>query len=224
MDSLGDRIKRYEEVYQPKLTPRSCLFIRVDGKSFHTFTKSLPRPFSDAFIDAMMLSARELAQEIQGFKLAYIQSDEATFMITDFDTLQTQGWFGYELNKVVSISASIMTAHFNSFFQIGKQKAYFDSRAFIVPVDDWANVFIWRQRDWERNSIQMYARAIFNQKQLHNKSIPEIHEMLHQEGLNWANLSDTLKNGTFILQDYQIKHFKATYEQLNDLVELETNY
>ena len=54
-----------------------------------------------------------VSQEMQGFKGAYIQSDEVTFMLTDFDGHETQGWFGYELNKIVSISASLMTAHFH---------------------------------------------------------------------------------------------------------------
>jgi hypothetical protein len=34
-DSLGDRIKRYENVFNYKLTPKTPLFIRVDGTLSH---------------------------------------------------------------------------------------------------------------------------------------------------------------------------------------------
>ena len=117
MSNIGERIKRYEKAYDFKLTPRSCLFIRVDGKAFHTFTKHCAKPFDHALMDAMEGAARATADEMAGFKLGFVQSDEATFMLTDFDRHETQGWFGYELNKVVSISASLFTAHFNRLYQ-----------------------------------------------------------------------------------------------------------
>lgn len=215
-DSLGDRIKRYEKVYQYELTPKSCLFIRVDGRAFHTLTKDLDKPFSSELVGSMVYATTETARDMQGFKLAYTQSDEATFMLTDFDTFQTQGWFDYNLNKVVSMSASLFTAHFNNHNDF--ELATFDSRAFIVPENDWPNVFIWRQKDWERNSIQMFARAHFSHKELHNKNTPQIHDMLHAKGLNWNNLSEQIKNGTFIMADYEEQYFKATYESLELLL------
>lgn len=219
MDSLGDRIKRYEETYQYKLTPRSCLFIRLDGKAFHTFTRTCEKPFDQNIIDTMVYAAEQTAAEMQGFKLAYIQSDECTFMLTDFDTLQTQGWFGYELSKILSVSASLFTAHFNKhyfwMYRDDYTPAVFDSRAFIVPKEDAANVFIWRQKDWVRNSVQMLARAHFSHKQLDRKSIPEIHEMLHTKGINWAHLDPQLKNGTFIYSDFSKGHIEVDYTTLN---------
>ena len=216
-DSLGDRIKRYEKVFNYVLPPRSNLFIRIDGKAFHTFTKGCEKPFDQKLINAMVGAASATSKEMMGFKLAYIQSDEATFMLTDYDTLNTQGWFNYELNKIVSVSASMFTAHFNRLY--GSKNAVFDSRAFIVPQDDWQNVFIWRQRDWERNSIQMLARANFSHKELNNKKIPELHELLHTKNINWANLNSQLKNGTFILKDGGFDYNKHTYDTLSKLME-----
>lgn len=220
MDSLGDRIKQYEEVYQYKLTPRSCLFIRVDGKAFHTYTRNFKRPFDWTLMDAMTTAACKTAEEMQGFKGAFVQSDEATFMLTDFDTLQTQGWFGYELAKVISISASAFTAHFNQYmldkYVQQPTPAMFDSRAFIVPKEDAANVFIWRQKDWTRNSIQMLARMHFSHKELNQKSVSGMHEMLHTKGINWADLAPQEKNGTFI-DKHGLKRYEPwTYETLSE--------
>ena len=203
MDSLGDRIKSYEQVYNQKFTPNSCLFIRVDGKSFHTFTKHCVKPFDEIFMAAMVFAAVETSKEMQGFKLAYVQSDEVTFMLTDFDTLQTQGWFGYELNKVVSVSASLFTANFNYFYQLHPEGklAVFDSRAFIVPKDDWQNVFVWRHQDWIRNSISMMAHEKFGHSKLQNVNCQSMKEMLREVGTPWEDQPNRNKNGTFVLQD-----------------------
>lgn len=225
-DTLGDRIKRYERVSSHKLLPRTPLFIRVDGRAFHTYTRGAKKPFDPDIIEAMVRAATEVSCEMQGFKLAYVQSDEATFMLSDYDTHESQGWFDYELNKVVSISASAFTAHFNRkmldlwTYPGGKSPllAMFDSRAFSVPVDDAPNVFVWRQRDWERNSLQMFARSFFSHKELNGKSSAEIHDLLHGIGENWADLDDQLKNGTFILPDSSNVYAKQDYNSIARLI------
>lgn len=217
-DSLGDRVKRYEAAYNHKLTPRMPVMIRVDGRAFHTYTRGFERPFDHALTWAMHESAVSTAREMQGFRLGYVQSDEATFLLTDYDQLDTQGWFGYELNKLVSLSASIFTAYFNVEMGIRKTGvaplAVFDARAFNVPVDDVPNVFIWRQRDWERNSLQMLAHHHFSHRELHGKGRRDMHDMLHGVGVNWADLAPIEKNGTFILRDKSIVCERADYERI----------
>lgn len=217
MNTLGDRIKRYEASYNCKLTPRSVVMVRVDGKAFHSYTKHMNRPFDKNLINGMVTAARKTAREMQGFKLAYIQSDECTFMITDFDGLETQGWFNYEVNKIVSLTASFFTAYFNQYMGV-EEIAAFDARAFVVPQDDWPNVFIWRQRDWERNSLQMLARNNYSHKELVNKNTSQLHEMLYNKGINWASLLPIYKNGTFITKDFDLIHDKLNYEEILQLV------
>lgn len=214
-DSLGSRIKRYEAATNYLLTPRSCVVLRVDGKAFHTWTRGMDRPFDESFIDGMVEAARSTASEMMGFKLAYVQSDEASFLITDFDRHETQGWFGYELNKVVSITASLFTAHFNrAVSNPRKTPAVFDARAFVVPQDDAPNVFVWRCKDWHRNSVQMLGQSHFSHKELHGKKLADIHEMLHGIGVNWAELPSRLKNGTFITRDGSILEEQLNYDHL----------
>lgn len=219
--SIGDRMKRYEAVYDRPLTPRSPLLIRIDGRAFHTLLRKAEKPFDHAFIAAMVASAEAVAAEMQGFKLAYHQSDECTFLLTDYDNFESQGWFDYKQNKVVSITASMFTAHFNLRYRTGANgagPAIFDARAFTVPLEDAPNAFIWRQRDWERNSVQMLARAHFPHKQCHGKKIADLHEMLHSIGINWANLDDHLKNGTFIDRDGERHSHKASYDEIKDWI------
>ena len=234
--SLGERMKRYEEVSKFVLTHRSCLIIRVDGKAFHTFTKGADKPFDMALVESMREAALVTAREIQGCKLAYVQSDEASFLLTDFDKLTTQGWFGYELQKIVSVSASLFTAHFNRFLD-GKlscandeecspmygRLAFFDSRAFVVPREDVSNYFLWRARDWERNSVQMLGQSHFSHGKLQGKKIPEIKEMLHEIGKDWESLQNVVKNGTFVLPSADAPFecaVRPSYSQINEFVEM----
>jgi len=204
MKSLGDRIKEYEGVYKQKATRRTPLMIRVDGKAFHTFTKGMKKPFDMGFIRAMYQSAALTAAEMQGFKAAYIQSDEATFLITDYDKLETEAWFGYNIQKIVSVTASLMTGFFNELME-GKilyhQSANFDCRAFTIPKEEVVNAFLWRAQDWHRNSVQMFARSYFSSKELHGKDETNIMEMLEGIGLDWHNLTPEEKYGMFIVRN-----------------------
>lgn len=171
----------------------------MDGRAFHTFTKNMNRPFDDRFIQAMVQTAVAVASEMQGFKAAYVQSDEATFLLTDYDELTTQGWFVYNLQKIVSISASLMSVNFIRALGTSENPV-FDSRAFNVPKEDVVNTFLWRAQDWQRNSLQMYSRAFFSHRELIGRDRSAMHNMLHTIDKNWAtDLSNQYKNGTFLL-------------------------
>ncbi len=113
MDSLGDRMKKYENCYRYTLPCRAYTLLRVDGKAFHTYTIGLKRPFDDGLIEDMNQTAAYLCKNIMGAKFAYVQSDEISILITDFDELGTQGWFGNNLQKMSSVASSMATARFN---------------------------------------------------------------------------------------------------------------
>jgi tRNA(His) 5'-end guanylyltransferase len=112
--NLSERIKsHYEDRYKTKLMRGAITFLRLDGKSFSKFTKALNKPFDEGFSEDMDMTAKFLCENIQGAKFAYTQSDEITVVLTDYDTIDTQAWFDYEVNKMVSISASLATGRFN---------------------------------------------------------------------------------------------------------------
>lgn len=199
IESLGDRMKNnYEDRYRIKLTRRIPVIIRLDGKSFHTLTRSCQKPFDVGFSNTMDYAALMVCKDIQGAKCAYVASDEISILITDFDTLTTEAWFDYSVQKMVSVSAGIASAVFTTHWQPEQKTVVFDSRAFNVPKEEVCNYFIWRQKDWIRNSVTMLAQAYYSHKQLHKKSQKDMHEMLHEKNINWANLDDRWKNGTFI--------------------------
>jgi len=183
--------------------------MRLDGKAFHTLTRRCEKPFDNIFSDCMKKTAIALCSEIQGSKCAYVQSDEISILISDFDKLNTSAWFDYNIQKMTSIAASIASVTFTKNFFIDgygvvlpPQLALFDCRVFNIPKEEVCNYFIWRQKDWERNSIHMLAQSHFSHNELMNKNQSDIHEMLYGKGVNWSKLSNEWKNGIFVYQHF----------------------
>lgn len=211
---IGDRMKGYEHVFRPMLIRRMPVIIRVDGKAFHTFMKQVTPQVdpseefghSEQFHEVMARTAHEMAQRMQNCVFAYTQSDEISFFLKDWTNIETDQWFGGNLSKLISVSASIATAHFNDHWQllfrdIPKKLAYFDSRAFNLPQHEVANYFIWRQQDATRNSIIYIARKYFSHKELHGKKTNEMQEMLwRHHDINWNDFDTWKKRGTCIVQ------------------------
>lgn len=117
-DALGTRMKEfYENVPKIKLVRRMPVAIRLDGKSFHTFTRGFNKPFDEVLIKTMKETMKYLCENIQGCVLGYTQSDEITLILIDYQKLTTSAWFDYEVQKMCSIAASMATMAFNKFFK-----------------------------------------------------------------------------------------------------------
>lgn len=233
--TLGDRMKGYECVPKTFLMKKTPVILRLDGKAFHTFTRGLEKPYSWDLRSAMCATTQYLVENIQGAVLAYTQSDEISILVRDWDQPSTCGWFDYNLQKVVSISASMATAAFNNTFTHPSKNipALFDSRVFNLPPHEVANYFIWRQQDAERNSIQMLARSHFSHKQLHKKDTNSIQDMLMglPDPVNWNNVPTWAKRGScvttsmvekdsgklrrVVMQDQEIPIFTQDREYIN---------
>jgi tRNA(His) 5'-end guanylyltransferase len=194
-------MKQYEQPYQHVLPRRTYTIIRVDGRAFHTLLRGAEKPFDLGVMACMDYTTQMLCEEVQGARFAYVQSDEVSILLTDFDTVQTQAWFGGDLSKMVSISASVATWAFNGFAPNAdltlSKYAEFDSRVFTIPDPvEVANYFLWRQRDATRNSILSAGQAYFSHAQLQNKSVGEVQEMLWAgHNVNWDAYPSEFKRG-----------------------------
>jgi len=197
-DSLGDRMKGYEDVTRNLLPRRSYTIIRLDGVAFHSFTRGFRKPFDGMLIDAMNEATLHLCSHIQNVKMAFVQSDEISLILADFDKIETDQWHKGNIQKMASVSASRACAGFNKKIRtFGVDKlAEFDSRVFTIPSKiEVCNYFIWRQKDWTRNSVQMMARSMYSQKQLHGRNRQDLQELIFQKGKNWNDLETYLKRG-----------------------------
>jgi tRNA(His) 5'-end guanylyltransferase len=217
-DDIGNRMKsNYEDRTRICLPRRTHTIIRIDGKAFHTYTRGLTRPFDDGFIEDMDATAADLCKNIQGAKFAYVQSDEISILLMDFDKLTTDAWFDNNIQKMASVSASMATRAFNEARL--KRFAYeegphtiesctrnmkwgeFDSRVFQIPEwDEVQNYFIWRQQDCVRNSILSVAQSLYSHKEMNGKNTTELQEMIFQKGQNWNDYAPKYKRGRMIIK------------------------
>lgn len=223
-DKIGDRFKEnYENRTRYSLPRRTYTIIRVDGKAFHTFTKKCERPFDKDLMEIMDATAISMCESIQGVKMAYVQSDEISLLLTDFEDQNTCAWFDGNIQKMASIAASIATANFNLKLSEALQRddslskkfkskngaahlALFDARVFTIPeAIEVENYFIWRQADAVRNSIQMAAQALYSHKELHGKNGGDLQEMIFQKGINWDKYPSRCKRGSVIAKEFYDK-------------------
>lgn len=175
----------------------------MDGRSFHTYTKGLDRPYDVQFMEDMDATARYLCMNVSGTKLAFVQSDEISLVLTDFDRISTDAYFDGNVQKIASITAAEATAFFMSrrFNTTGElRRAMFDSRVFTIPSrEEVLNYLIWRQGDATRNSIQMAGQAKFSHKELQGQNCDKIQEMLFATfGINWNNYPEGFKRGRLV--------------------------
>lgn len=198
MSSLGDRMKAYENTYRYRLLPRMPVIIRVDGKAFHSVTRNCVEPFDIHLVSAVDQAALALMEEVQNARCAYVQSDEISLLLVDYNKFASQQWFDGNLQKIVSVSAAIASVAFSDFFDV---TAVFDGRAFVLPEREVVNYFVWRQQDAVRNSIQMVAQSLYSHKQLHRKNCDELQDMIVAAGKNWNDESDYFKRGRMVTRN-----------------------
>lgn len=188
----------YEDALRVTLPRRTYVIVRIDGKGFHTFTRRLDRPYSHPLADALDQAALYLCQEMIGCRFGYGQSDEYSFLLTDFDRNDAPLWFDGNVQKMVSVAASMFTSMFMRAFPSANLPA-FDARVMVIGQrSEVADYFLWRQLDASANSLNMLASAHYSHAELVEKSTAEKHELLHVKGINWAKQPADFKRGRVV--------------------------
>ena len=190
---LAEKIKSSEKTIETYIDPNKPCFIRCDGKKFSKFTKGFDFPFDDVLRTVMQKTMLELCSEVQGAVMGYTQSDEITILFTK-QSEESEIMFAGRVEKIVSDCAALATLAFNKYLvELGEAsdkpefyrkkyfKARFDCRVFNY--DEPMDVFIWRCLDCEKNAIQMIARSHFSHKELNEKSLFEMKNMLLEKGV-----------------------------------------
>lgn len=211
--NLHERQKQYERVSQTYLMRRTPVIIRLDGVAFHTFTKNFKKPVDHVLTQTMKSVTRYLVNNIQGCVLGYTQSDEISLVLQDYKKQDTDAWFGYNVQKLVSVSAKMATAQFSKVFDdvvcgipmeffslymnaFKDNNVGFDSRCWNLPVDEVNNYLIDRQQDAERNSLNLLAQQYYTQEELKGINAKQLQNKLFVEkGVNWNDLDTCEKRG-----------------------------
>jgi len=201
-DTLGDHMKELERVEAGRvLTYPIC--IRLDGRSFSTFTSGLRRPYDERLSSLMIDLTKALVDETNA-TLGYTQSDEISLVLTAPTDPTTQGYFGLRAQKIVSMTAAFASVWFarNVDPRIPERagrSALFDSRAWSVPsLVEAAAVILWRELDARKNAITMAASHYFSVAEIHGKTGAEKIAMLREDGTDFHAYPGFFRRGTFI--------------------------
>lgn len=203
-DSLGDRMKSYEVPATARVAFKGQPIVaRLDGKSFHSFTRGLQRPFDARLSDLMSRTMVALVDRF-GAIVGYTQSDEITLVWYTPTDSATDYPFSGRFQKFDSVLASFAAAYFNKYLQAAipeksDQLPCFDCRTFVVPsLLEAYHAVLWRQQDCTKNAISMAAQSMFSHKQLQHKNGPEMQEMMFsQHGVNFNDYPPSFKRGVF---------------------------
>lgn len=219
-DELGDRMKLYESAEAGRrLMPLLPVLARIDGRSFHSFTRGMDRPFDRSFSAAMVATTMALVRET-GACMGYTQSDEIT-LAWHSESHKSQIWFDGRVAKMTSQLAAQATVLFYRIVvermpQYADRMPTFDARVWNVPNrTEGANVFLWREWDATKNSLSMAAAAHYSPKQLHKINGAQKHDMLMAAGVNWNDYPAIFKRGAYVQRRTESVPFSA--EELDRL-------
>lgn len=170
-DSLGDRQKEYEAVYDVAITRRLPIVIRVDGRSFHRLTRNLPKPHCIDFEKIMAQTMLYTIMEMQGAVFGYTHNDEITFILKNDQSFEAEPWYQNRIQKMVSVTSSLCTRGFDRAVLAMENKlelvgdAIFDARTFPLPyISEVVNNLIWRQQSCIRDALSAAAQHELSQK------------------------------------------------------------
>lgn len=224
--NLEDKCLYYRGLSDYKLLPNSYVIVFLDGRSFsHMVKNKFQKPFDDDFIRMMNETAKYVCKNVQGAKFAYVQSDEISIVLTDFDTPTTDAFFNNRLCKMQSIIASLATAKFNQLMyqfyfdrldvfdpdfylttndvveQLDKLPLYqFYCKCWNVPT--YNDVFCWflyRNIDCTKNSKQQTAQTYLPHKELLGKTSDAQVEFLKEtKNIEWNHFTPDKKWGRFV--------------------------
>jgi len=218
-DTLGNRLKFYEAMTEIQLMPLLPIVARIDGRTFHTFTKGMKRPYDEQMTNAMVSTAKRLAESTDA-RIAYTQSDEIT-LIWYSDNTKSQTFFNGRHSKLVSNLASMATLYFyqevlKNMPEYASRNTTFDCRVFSVPtVQEACNVLVWRELDATKNAVSQASRAFYSDRECLGKNSSDKQEMLFQKGVNFNDYPDSFKRGTYIIRKQTETVFTA--EEIENL-------
>ena len=172
--SLHDRMTQYYEsvTHSRTLTRRMPVIIRCDMECGKAFTNKLKKPWDDVFSEAMQRTVCDMAEKIQGCVLGYTASDEISLLLLDYQELNTDAWFGYNVDKLVSSAASMATIFFYKNFVKGAL-LYENSLSESEKVSDSNYLAVLDDKVQKRVLFLMQEHSIFQRKKLRTISLTD---------------------------------------------------
>eukprot|EP00924_Labyrinthula_sp_SR-Ha-C_P009262 snap_masked-scaffold_2-processed-gene-18.41-mRNA-1 protein AED:0.03 eAED:0.03 QI:0/0/0/1/1/1/2/0/237 len=205
---------RYEYVRKYEDKSDICMLIRIDGQSFHHFTKQqeYSKPNDIRGLNLFSKASEEVLSKYNDILVSYSQSDEVSFLFKKNTKL-----FNRRKSKILSTIVSIFTAafvyHWKGFFNTDLNSIpTFDGRIICYPNELLIqHYFSWRQVDCHVNNL--YNTTFWSlvnksglstedaKKKLDGTFSKDKHEILFSEfGINYNEEPEIFKKGTTLIQ------------------------
>lgn len=228
-NTLEDKCKYYQSLSDYRLMPGCYVLVHLDGRGFSKLIKNkFNKPFDKRFIDIMNEVAAYLCANVMNCKLAYVQSDEITLVLNDMQNPKSDSFFGYRINKMQSIMASMAASKFNMLMLSNKftntlkcnvttddifnemknmKLAEFDCKVWnVLSFNDVYAWILFRNIDCVRNSKQMAAQTFISHKNLMGKNTDEQIELLKKlHNIDWNDFDNGMKYGRAIVKETYTK-------------------
>lgn len=209
---LGDYMKILEGQETDRRAVKGLpLLARLDGRAFHSFTRSLNRPFDKNLTELMIQTTIDLVEEFHPL-FGYTQSDEISLVWNIPANHVSDYMFGGRYQKLVSILAAAATVNFKHNIERGYlpgkegTSPIFDCRVWQVPsIHDAYLALLWRERDATKNSVTMLAHAYFSDHQLMGVTTEQRKQMLLDVGVDWEQLEPCYRKGTIVKRVATVK-------------------
>ena len=208
-DTLGDAMKAMEAACNVdfKVDNSNNIYVRVDGRSFHTWVKKAKMTFADPLmVDGMKTATLKVADDLAA-DFAYVQSDEASFGWLTKENPISQHPFGGRVQKLATIAASLFSTAF--FQHVADDEPWnmpvcsFDGRVvWTQDRGDFQKIFYWRFLDAKRNAINAFAQSKYSHKSLQGKSLADVKIQLREDGLaeEFDKLDPAFRLGSFYIK------------------------
>jgi tRNA(His) guanylyltransferase len=178
------------------------VIVRLDGRAFHRLTHMLGfvKPFDVRFSHAMSAVCRSLVAD-SGLspEFAFTFSDEISLYITKLP-------FSGRVEKIDSVAASFAASAFTLALECAEPVA-FDSRVIPATPAYAVGYLVHRQDEAWRNHLNAYCQqALISDgmkprqaaARLKGMPSPEMHEMMHERGVNLAKTMAWQRRGVLV--------------------------
>lgn len=217
-DPLGDKVKALEAVANVQcFKPNSFLLARVDGRAFHTFTRGMKKPVDEWLLDSMIDATISVTADFKT-RLAFVQSDEATFC-WHYDVASQESLpFNGRTQKLCSLIAGVFSASFiNALIKRDSERYLaltrfpaFDCRIWeVASAAEQADAFAWREKDAVKNAISSAACTIATTSELACLKQRERLALLKQRGFDWDALPQAYRKGAYIRRQSRLMEFST---------------
>ncbi|MEA2034802.1 MAG: tRNA(His) guanylyltransferase Thg1 family protein [Euryarchaeota archaeon] len=210
----------------------SPVIVRLDGRAFHSFTRSMDfkKPFDEKFCCAMSGVCKRILRD-SGLEplFAYTFSDEISLY---FNTLPFNG----RVEKIDSVCASFAASALMAELDL-REPVSFDARVVCITPDLVCDYLVWRQKEAWRNHMNAYCQqALISEGLSHSGAAKKLkgigsvamHEMMFERGINLAKTPAWQRRGVVAFRKKIIKEGynpikKETVEAERKVVSIDTD-